>query len=200
MNKGNRTKDRILEQSAGLFNRFGYAATSLSDVMNATGLEKGGIYNHFSSKEDLMLESFEFAVRAVEERYRSVLETTTRAGALERLNAILEVFQSMVLNPPVRGGCPLLNAAIEADDALPTLRNRARRAMSGWLTLVKGILERGKLEGQIRRDVDEDAVGSILFSTLEGAVMLSKLYRDAMHIERAVAFLKTYLETLKPTE
>jgi TetR/AcrR family transcriptional regulator, transcriptional repressor for nem operon len=200
MNKGERTKDRILEQSAGLFNRFGYAATSLSDVMNATGLEKGGIYNHFSSKEDLMLESFEFAVRAVEERYRSVLETTSRAEALERLNAILGVFQSMVVNPPVRGGCPLLNAAVEADDALPKLRDRVRRAMSGWLTLVKGILERGKLEGQIRRDVDENAIGSILFSTLEGAVMLSKLYRDATHIERAVAFLKTYLVTLKPTE
>jgi TetR/AcrR family transcriptional regulator, transcriptional repressor for nem operon len=200
MSKGERTRDHILSQSAGLFNRFGYAATSLSDVMDATGLEKGGIYNHFSSKEELMLESFEFAVRTVEERYRSLLEGTNRAGALERLNAILEVFQSMVVNPPVRGGCPLLNAAVEADDALPKLRDRVRRAMSGWLTLVTGILERGKLEGQIRRDVDEDTVGSILFSTLEGAVMLSKLYRDATHVERAVVFLKMHLETLKPTE
>ena len=198
MNKGERTRDHILSQSADLFNRFGYAATSLSDVMDATGLEKGGIYNHFSSKEDLMLESFEFAVRAVEERYRVVLEESNRAGALERLHAILEVFQSMVVNPPVRGGCPLLNAAIEADDSFPKLRDRARRAMSGWLTLVKGILELGKLEGQIRRDVDEDAIGSLLFSTLEGAVMLSKLYRDPIHVQRAVGFLKTQLETLKP--
>jgi TetR/AcrR family transcriptional regulator, transcriptional repressor for nem operon len=199
VNKGERTRTQILEQSASLFNRYGYAATSLSDVMAATGLEKGGIYNHFSSKEDLMLEAFEFAVRGVETRYREGIASAGRVGAIERLNAILEVFEGMVTNPTLRGGCPMMNAAIEADDAMPALRDRVRRAMDGWQTTVKGIVERGKLEGQIRSDVSADDLSSVLFSMLEGAVMLSKLYRDAVHIGRAVAFLRSHLETLKPT-
>jgi TetR/AcrR family transcriptional regulator, transcriptional repressor for nem operon len=197
VSKGERTRTQILEQSANLFNRYGYAATSLSDVMAATGLEKGGIYNHFSSKEDLMLEAFEFAVRGVEARYREGING--RVGAIERLNAILEVFEGMVVNPTLRGGCPMMNAAIEADDAMPALRDRVRRAMDGWQTTVKGIVERGKLEGQIRAEVDASELSSVLFSMLEGAVMLSKLYRDAVHIERAVSFLRAHLETLKPT-
>jgi TetR/AcrR family transcriptional regulator, transcriptional repressor for nem operon len=197
VSKGERTRTQILEHSANLFNRYGYAATSLSDVMAATGLEKGGIYNHFSSKEDLMLEAFEFAVRGVEARYREGI--TGRVGAIERLNAILEVFEGMVVNPTLRGGCPMMNAAIEADDAMPALRDRVRRAMDGWQTTVKGIVERGKLEGQFRAEVDANELSSVLFSMLEGAVMLSKLYRDAVHIERAVSFLRAHLETLKPT-
>ena len=197
MQKGERTRTHILERSAALFNRYGYAATSLSDVMAATGLEKGGIYNHFANKEELMLEAFEFAMRAVDERYRAALHG--RRDALARLAAVLEVYESMVLNPPVRGGCPILNAATEADDAMPALRDRVRRAMNGWFTAIKGIMERGKLERQIRADADAAEVASTLFAMLEGAVMLSQLYRDPSHISRAVRFLQGYLQTLEPT-
>jgi AcrR family transcriptional regulator len=196
--KGTRTKSLILEQSASLFNRHGYAATSLSDVMHATGLEKGGIYNHFVSKDALALEAFDFAVAQVEIRYRAAL--SGRRDALARLDAVLEVFEAMILEPPVRGGCPLLNAATEADYALPNLRPHVRRAISGWLTTIVGIVERGKLEGQIRNDVDAQATASVLFSALEGAVMLSGLYRDPVHIRTVVAFLREHLETLKPTD
>jgi TetR/AcrR family transcriptional regulator, transcriptional repressor for nem operon len=166
--------------------------------MSATGLEKGGIYNHFASKQDLMLDAFEYAVQLLETQYRAGL--SPKSGAFERLNGILATFEGMIVNPVVRGGCPMLNAAIESDDALPELRDRVRRAMNGWITTVKGIVERGKLEGQIRLEVDAEEVSSVLFATLEGAVMLSNLYRDPAHIRRAVSFLRTHLETLKTSE
>ena len=53
MSKGEQTRERILARSAQLFNRQGYFGSSLADIMRETGLEKGGIYNHFSSKEQL---------------------------------------------------------------------------------------------------------------------------------------------------
>ena len=59
MSKGEQTRERILARSAQLFNRQGYSGSSLSDIMRETGLEKGGIYNHFSSKEQLALEAFD---------------------------------------------------------------------------------------------------------------------------------------------
>jgi len=42
--------------------------------------------------------------------------------------------------------------------------------------------------------VDADTVATILIATIEGAVMLSKLYGDASHLERALNFLKTYVQ------
>ena len=53
MSKGQLTRQRIIAQAAPLFNQRGYEGCSINDVMAATGLEKGGIYRHFESKEEL---------------------------------------------------------------------------------------------------------------------------------------------------
>src|SRR5215470_17477901 len=111
MSKGDQTRERILARSAQLFNRQGYSGSSLSDIMRETGLEKGGIYNHFTSKEQLALESFDFAYELVRQRVRDAL--SGRFDAIERLLAIVSVSQSIVEDPPVPGGCPILNTAIE---------------------------------------------------------------------------------------
>ena len=58
MSKGEQTKELILSQAAVVFNRQGYFGARLDDIMRATGLEKGGIYNHFASKDDLALQAF----------------------------------------------------------------------------------------------------------------------------------------------
>jgi AcrR family transcriptional regulator len=57
MSKGEETKAKILHQAAELFNQQGYAGSSISDIMRVTGLQKGGIYNHFSSKDELALKN-----------------------------------------------------------------------------------------------------------------------------------------------
>jgi TetR/AcrR family transcriptional regulator, transcriptional repressor for nem operon len=195
MRKGERTKEHILQHSAMLFNKQGYAATSLSDIMSATQLEKGGIYNHFSSKEDLMQQAFLYAIAAVETRYNALL--TDRRDARSRLLAVLEVFESFITDPPVKGGCPMLNAAIEADDALPALRPSVRRALEGWRTAIKGILERGIARGELRRDIDPESLSSVMLASLEGAVMLSKMYRDTVHINRVLEFLRLQIDGLE---
>src|SRR2546429_6648187 len=59
--KGAQTRQRIISEAAGLFNRRGYHGSSLQDLMEATGLEKGGIYRHFSSKEELAALAFDHA-------------------------------------------------------------------------------------------------------------------------------------------
>ena len=66
MSASQSTRQRILEKAASLFNRKGFSGAALSDIMRETGLQKGGIYNHFASKEALALESFDYAVGRVE--------------------------------------------------------------------------------------------------------------------------------------
>src|SRR6266853_5930104 len=107
MSKGEETRERILARSAQLFNRQGYFGASLTDIMRETGLEKGGIYNHFASKEQLALEAFDYAYTLVSQRTRLAL--ADKKHAVARLYAILTVFQSLVDDPPVAGGCPILN-------------------------------------------------------------------------------------------
>ena len=69
MSKGSNTKREILAQTVGLFNKYGYEGVSMAQVMTATGLKKGGIYNHFESKEQLAFDVFDFAISKVRERF-----------------------------------------------------------------------------------------------------------------------------------
>jgi TetR/AcrR family transcriptional regulator, transcriptional repressor for nem operon len=195
MSKGEQTRERILASSAQLFNRQGYFGASLADIMRETGLEKGGIYNHFSSKEQLALESFDYAYGLIQERVRQAL--SGKFNAIERLLAIVSVFQGIVEDPQVAGGCPILNTAIEADDANEVLRDRARSAMDNWRTTIHRIVNKGIERQQIRPGVDADEVASILISTLEGAIMLSNLYKDPRHIQRAADHIAQYIQTIQ---
>src|SRR5437667_11277141 len=51
--KGEQTRQRIISEAAGLFNRRDYHGGSLQDLMMATGLGKGRIYRHGLSKDEL---------------------------------------------------------------------------------------------------------------------------------------------------
>ena len=194
MSKGQQTRERILACSAQLFNRQGYCGSSLADIMRETGLEKGGIYNHFSSKEQLAVEAFDYAYGLVQERVRQAL--AGKLNARERLLSLVSVFQSIVEDPPVIGGCPILNTAIEADDANETLRDRVRTAMDNLRDTIQRIVFRGIERQELHSGIDADEVASILIATLEGAIMLSNLYKDPVHMKRAAGHIVNYIETV----
>lgn len=193
MSKGEQTREMILERSAQLFSRQGYFGSSLSDIMRETGLEKGGIYNHFTSKEELALEAFDYAYDLVQQRMRLAL--AGKKHAIERLQAILAYFQSLLDDPLLIGGCPILNTAIEADDAHPALRDRARTAMDNLRATLERIISKGIERQEIRADVDVSACATVFIATLEGAVMLSKLYQDSKYMHQAIAHLHFYIST-----
>ena len=143
--KGLRTRQAIVERAAPVFNTLGYSGTSMRDLVRESGLEKGGIYNHFAGKEELALEAFDHAVNIMGERLRSALGG--REGALERLFAVIDVLSGLVEEPPVAGGCPILNIAVEADDAHPVLKERAARGATDWLMIIGKIIKEGRERG-----------------------------------------------------
>lgn len=192
MSKGEQTREMILERAAQLFSRQGYFGSSLSDIMHETGLEKGGIYNHFESKEQLALEAFDYAFALVQQRTR--LAITGKKNAVDRLLAFVAVFQTIIEDPVLAGGCPVLNTAVEADDAHIPLRDRARHAMDIWRDSIQHIIRKGIERQEIRADVDADAFATVFISLLEGAIMMSKLYQDAIHVRRAADHLTRYIE------
>lgn len=192
MSKAQQTQHHILEQSAALFNQQGYAGSSMADVMRVTGLQKGGIYNHFSSKDELALAAFDFAVQQMQMRFLGVLKG--KRHALDRLMAILSVYETLLENPPIEGGCPLLNTAIESDDTHPALRERTQLAMTNWLHLLQSIVQRGIDRGELQPTIDPEILVTVLMATIEGGVMLTKLYGDSIYMQRSIAHLKAYLQ------
>ena len=192
MSKAQQTKAHIIHQAAELFNLKGYAGSSIADIMQATGLKKGGIYNHFQSKDELALEAFDYASNLLSQRIWSVVKT--KHNAIERLQALVSSYLIYINDPPIVGGCPILNTAIETDDTDSPLRDRALQAMNSSRSLIVRILQKGIKKGEVRSTIEPDTVATIIFSTLEGAIMMSKLERNPIHLERAVAHLKSYIQ------
>jgi len=192
MSKGERTKARIIQRVAPLFNERGYFGTSLSDIMSATELQKGGIYRHFGSKDELALAAFDFAFGRLSERYAAVIRR--HAHTVDRLLALIAVHGDLLDDPYLAGGCPVLNTATESDDAHPALHERARKAMDIWRETLRTTVEKGVARGEMK-EVDADEVASVVIATLEGAVMLSKLYGNAIYLRRAVKHLQDYVKT-----
>src|SRR6516225_7765625 len=128
MRKGEQTHQEIIHKAAPIFNQKGYEGTALSDLMAATGLEKGGIYRHFDSKQQLAAEAFDYAWSlALETRFEG---TQTISNTVDRLKQIVRNFWDRRAGL-VSGGCPLLNTAIESNDGNPQLREKARRSAPG---------------------------------------------------------------------
>jgi TetR/AcrR family transcriptional regulator, transcriptional repressor for nem operon len=193
MSKAQQTKARIIHQAAELFNLKGYAGSSIADIMQATGLKKGGIYNHFASKDELALAAFDYAESLLSKRIWSVVKT--KRNAIERLQALVASYLIYIDDPPIVGGCPILNTAIEVDDTDSPLRDRALQAMNSSRSLIVRIIKTGIKKGEVRATVKPDTVATIIFSTLEGAIMMSKLERNPVHLTRVVAHLQSYIQT-----
>jgi AcrR family transcriptional regulator len=172
--KGERTRNRIVAEAAAVFNQHGYEGTSMQNVMDATGLEKGGLYRHFSSKEELAAAAFQYAWgEAMAGRTRDL---DSIQGSIEKLRYIVDRFVTM--RSPVPGGCPLMNMAVEADDGNPVLRALAHQALREWQGRLIAIIRNGVAAAEIRRGIDARRLANRIIGALEGALMISRLERN----------------------
>jgi TetR/AcrR family transcriptional regulator, transcriptional repressor for nem operon len=190
--KGEHTRQEIIRKAAPIFNQKGYEGAALSDLMRATGLEKGGIYRHFGSKQELAGDAFDYAWKiAMDTRFEG---TEKILNTVDRLKQIVRNFRDR-RGGLVPGGCPLLNTAIDSDDGNPQLRAKARRGLSLWLDRLQSIAEDGQRRGEIGSDIDPAKLATFIASTLEGSLMVSRLQRKNEPLDLACRHLEKYLET-----
>jgi len=191
MTKGEQTRRDIVEKAAPLFNQKGFAGTSLADLMQATGLQKGGIYRHFSGKKELAAEAFDYAwEKAVRGRLDGVADVP---DCVDRLKKTIDNFVERRAGL-VPGGCPLMNTAVEADDGNPVLRARARKALQGWTERLSRITAEGIKKHEIDRHVTPRQLSELIISSLEGALLISRLQNDPGPLRAMRQHLDEYLE------
>jgi len=190
MTKGEQTRKKIVEAAAPIFNQRGYEGSSLNDLMEATGLKKGGIYRHFSSKEELAAEAFDYTWDAAWKA--RLLHVDEKASGVEKLKQLIANFVEH--RSPVAGGCPILNTAIDADDGNLILRARVAKALRSWLTRLQTIVDQAQARGETQPGVDPKAVATLIVASLEGALMMSRIQRSDEALQRVQAHLNRYLD------
>jgi len=191
MTKGEQTRRKIVEAAAPIFNQQGYEGSSLNDLMEATGLKKGGIYRHFANKEELAAEAFDYTWDAAWNA--RLLQVDEKENGIQKLKQLIANF--VEYRSPVAGGCPILNTAIDADDGNPVLRARVEKALRTWLRRIMSIVKQAQEKGETRPSVDAKSVATIIVAMLEGALMMSRLQRNEEALRRVQLHLNKYLDT-----
>jgi len=189
--KGERSRQKIVETAAVLFNQKGFTGCSMGDIVAATGLEKGTLYGHFSTKEELAVLAFEYAWKDTSDKRLRNIDTVFHA--IDKLKLHINNY---VNTPSFPGGCPLLNFAVDVDDGNPALRARVRAALKNWEGVLAKIIEEGQTAGEVDPKIDPHSVANLVISMLEGATAVARINKRSAALHNAQRHLNQYLETV----
>jgi TetR/AcrR family transcriptional repressor of nem operon len=192
--KAEETKQAIIEKAAVMFNKNGYQRTSISTLTKALGLTKGAIYGNFTGKDELAVEAFRYSIGQVYERILPRLEP--HEGALNKLRALAESFVDFFEETEKAGGCPILNTAVDSDDAHPRLLREVRKAMTDWEVNLVKLVDAGKSSGEIRPDADAGAFAANFIALIEGGVLLAKTVGNIKYLKHSIAAIDLLIERL----
>jgi TetR/AcrR family transcriptional regulator, transcriptional repressor for nem operon len=195
MKKGELTRRNIIRKSATIFNQKGYMTTTMNDIIQESNIQKGGIYRHFTDKEQLMVESFHFSTEIMRNHLMTSVSQHERAP--DKLIAFVEAFLLLSEGEPMVGGCPIFNAAIEMDDLegnalLPSI-NEAMDLMIKWL--VK-IIEDGIRQQELKQSLEPYDTAIYIVSTLEGGLVLDRLKKDGQLTKIIINNLRQYISMI----
>lgn len=194
MSKAEKTRAFIVEKTAPIFNKKGYAGTSLTDMTEATGLTKGSIYGNFENKDEVALAAFDHNLSKVKSVISTEMEkfSTTR----EKLLVYVDVYENYMHYPFPSGGCPIINTAIEADDTHPRLKKRAVDAIGNWKDMIIRLVEKGIERKEFSNNINAEQVALTLIAMLEGGVMISKLTGKQEYRKTIMQSVAAYVKAL----
>ncbi len=164
------TSRYIIKTVAPIFNKKGYTATSMRDIVEATGLTKGAIYGNFVDKEDLAIQAFRYNIRIVVQAIWDAMKST--ASPVERLFVLTSFYRSYPELTGDLGGCPILNIGIDANPMHPLLIKRVRGVILKLQYYIARIIYEGIELGEIKVDIDPDRYAGRIFAMIEGAVFM----------------------------
>jgi TetR/AcrR family transcriptional repressor of nem operon len=193
MSKGQETRNQIIKQAAEVFNKRGFLGSSISDVMQITGLQKGGIYRHFESKEQLALEAFEYAQAQYSQRLEQAM--AEQSDGLAKVRAFVEAFYGISQAPPIAGGCPVMNTIVDSDDGDPALRLRAKAVIANWLSMIEDAIRLGIQQGTIHPDIQVHKFASIIIAMIEGGILLSQAHHSLRYMRFVYEHLLHTIDT-----
>ena len=191
MTKAERTKQFILEKAAIIYNEKGLAGTGVDDILDATQLTKGCLYSHFENKEDLTLQVADYLLQ---KSYEGMSKVLSGPGTVkERIFAYLD-FYKVPLRPPMQGGCPMFNMAVETDDNLPVVKQKVAEALVKSQKLLASLFEEGIRRKEFKSSLDGEAFAFKVLATVEGATVICRSMTTNKPMQGIIKSLKTELE------
>ncbi|MGK7311990.1 MAG: TetR/AcrR family transcriptional regulator [Candidatus Longimicrobiales bacterium M2_2A_002] len=196
---GTETRARIMDVAESLILAQGFAATSVDSIVAGAGVTKGAFFHHFDTKTELAHALVERWADRDEAHLEENMERAERLSRdpLQQLLLFVGLFEeSMAALTEPYPGCLLASTVHEAELFDGATRARIRRSVHAWRGRIRAKLDEVAVEHPARLDVDLDAVADQMWSTFEGAFILSKTLQEAGPVAAQLRQYRNYLELL----
>lgn len=191
--RGAKTRARIVSAAADLMYIQGVGATTLDDVLAASGASKSQLYHHFDGKDALVRAVVDHVGRRTIERERDALGDVATFRGLRRWRDAL--VQNNALQHGAYG-CALGSLASEVSDHDALARQALAQLFSEWQGLLAGVLQRLQDGGTLPADVSIDQLATGLVAALQGGYMLAQTERDVTPMATSLDMVLAHIESL----
>ncbi|WP_323787790.1 TetR/AcrR family transcriptional regulator [Psychroserpens sp.] len=181
LTKSEHTKLHILQTVAPIFNKNGYAATSLSDITNATKLTKGAIYGHFKNKEALSISAFKYNVKLMMSKISEHLSLSD--SPIQKLYLISDFYRNYYEFSKQLGGCPVLNIGVDANNQSTLLLENVRIVVEKIQDQVASIIENGIEIGELSSEINAMQYAKRIDTLIQGAVFMTYTMNDEFYMK-----------------
>ncbi len=193
LSKAEQTSQYIIETVSPIFNKNGYSGTSMSDITKATGLTKGAVYGNFKNKEELALEAFSYNVKFLVDKVRSILNDIE--SPIAKLFALTNFYREYYTHNLPKGGCPLLNVAVDANHTNPELFQRAKHIIKKLTNGISKMIIDGIEKGEIKSTIDPEKYGGRIYCMIEGAIFTSLMLKDDNYLMDMMNHIDKMIQT-----
>jgi len=190
--KAKLTAQYIIEVSAPIFNKNGYAATSLNDITQATGLTKGAIYGNFKNKEDLAYASFKYMVNSLLKPLSKHLELSN--SPIQKLFLITDFYRNYYHFSKHLGGCPVLNIGVDANNSNSELLNKVRDTIQRIQDKLCSIIEDAIEKGEISSEINAMQYAKRIDTMIQGAVFMTYTMNDDFYMKDTMNLIDQIIE------
>src|SRR4051812_38279918 len=191
--RGAKTRARIVAAAAELMYIRGVGATTLDDVLAASGVSKSQLYHHFDGKDALVRAVIDHMGERVIERERDALGHVSTIPGLRRWR------DALVQNNALRHGaygCALGSLASEVSDHDDLARRAMSQLFTEWQGLLAGVLRRLQDTGALPPEASTDQLATGLIAALQGGYMLAQTVRDVTPMATSIDMALAHIESL----
>lgn len=195
--KSQETKRLIIETSFDMFYLNGYNNTSIPDIMKKTNLTKGAFYHHFKNKLEIGKKVIEdiLSIRIYNGFIKPLKENKSKSVS----DLLVYVFTERIANFTEKEkalGCPANNMINEIGCSVNDFREPLRKLMDGWKDALIDVIDLGKKNNEIKKEVDSNAAATYLICSFEGARGIRKIYNDDALFSNYLEAVKEYIKSI----
>ncbi|MES9825880.1 MAG: TetR/AcrR family transcriptional regulator [Candidatus Thiodiazotropha endolucinida] len=190
------TRRSLLEAAYEEIHRFGFQSASLNAILERTGVTKGALYHHFSSK--LQLGYAVLDEHIAEELQRLWFEPLRQPGhPIDVLMGTIMKMGEHYQCEEITLGCPLNNLAQEMSAIDDGFRQRIDSIYKRWQESIEMLLTRGQQEGSVSTAIDPADTAFFILASLEGCMSMAKNAQSHDELMRCGKALSIYLNSLR---